>query len=132
MIRRIQASSLYRAFSSWHARSSDKIAAKQRLSVAVVTFKHGQLLHCWSSWLDFVDTRLAAKASMLSAVSHWNGRLALLCLGRWKEQTLRTRAAHQRGEGILMRIMLILKASSSLLSLEIICEHRSISMTLKY
>lgn len=129
----MQASSLYRAFSSWRARSSDKTAAKQRLFAAVVTLKHGQLLHCWSSWLDFVETRLVAKASTLSAVSHWNGHLALVCLGRWKEQTLTARAARRRGEGMLMRIMLMLQASSrSLQSLEIICEHCHISMTSEY
>ena len=110
MIHRIRASCLFRAFSCWQDRASDRMAAKQRLAQAVAALKKGQLLRSWAAWLDFIDARLAAKGRMLSAVAHWGKRMAMACFKRWVGQMIAGRAMHQKGRELLRRIMTNLKA----------------------
>ena len=112
VIHRMQASCLFRAFSAWAARCKDKAAARQRLIHAVAALRNSQLMRCWVSWLGFTDARLAAKERILSAVLHWRERTASKCFRQWKQHMTNIREAHSKAEGILKRILCMLKVSA--------------------
>ena len=112
MIYRMQASCLFRAFSAWAARCKDRAAARQRLTHAVAALRNSQLMRCWVSWLGFTDARLAAKERTLSAVLHWRALSASKCFRQWKQHMPNIRGAHSKAEGILERILFMLKVSA--------------------
>ena len=109
---RMQASCLFRAFSAWAARCKDKAAARQRLTHALAALRNSQLMRCWVSWLGFTDARLAAKKQIVSAVLHWRDRTASKCFRQWKQHMTNIRGAHSKAEGILWRILYMLKVSA--------------------
>jgi hypothetical protein len=112
VIHRMQASCLFRAFSAWAARRKDKAAARQRLTHAVAALRNSQLMRCWVSWLGFTDARLAAKKTILSAVLHWRECTASKYFRQWKQHMTNIRGAHSKAEGILERILYVLKVSA--------------------
>ena len=112
VIHRMQASCLFGAFSAWAARCKDKAAARQRRTHAVAACRNSQLMRCWVSWLGFTDARLAARERMLSAVLQWRDRTASKCFRQWKQHMTNIRGAHSKAEGILERILCMLKVSA--------------------
>ncbi len=116
VIHRMQASCLFRAFSVWAARCTDKAAARQRVTRAVSALRNGQLMRCWFSWLHFTDARLSAREKVLSAVLHWRLCSAHKCFRQWKQRMANLRRAHSKAEVMLERILHLLKVSPQAVS----------------